>query len=124
MEGARKRKRGTLAHDQRLYVLRQHRMDDFLRGGGLHDQNMGANPEEDPGAPRGDGVNGAGARTGYRQEDRNLNGNGGNGPILSGPDPTRPKFIPKPPAPSLPGYDGPRPEDRTPLPRHPGIVAL
>ncbi|GAI41740.1 unnamed protein product, partial [marine sediment metagenome] len=47
----------------------------------------------------GNGVNGAGARTGYRQEDRNLNGNG---PILTvhGPDPTytfkpdRPKIAP------------------------------
>jgi len=63
----------------------------------------------------GNGVNGGGAR----QEDRK-NGNG-NGPILSGPDPTQPKFVPKPPAPSLPGYTEPRPEDRN---THPGIVAL
>jgi hypothetical protein len=68
----------------------------------------------------GNGTNGAGARTGYRQEDRNLNGNG---PILSGPDPTLPKFV-KPTEPSLPGYTpGPtRPEDRTT--KHSGIVAL
>ena len=65
----------------------------------------------------GNGSNGGGARTGYRQEDRNLNGNG----AVYGPDPTY-KFEPERPK-IAPGYTpGPtRPEDRN---THPGIAAL